>query len=174
MNKDSIFQRAFDALVDMFGSPAMGPAFAGILLVLYLGFSDSADPVENSNQTTQVASSAPVNSAITPVAVQSPRRLAGVQENSLIQFQRELERLRAASAARSDARRRSPLVIPVVPVIESRRAFSGFRSQGADIDWIRANRDFNLYQSKDRSDPPVIWVAREGRKAPRKIADEIR
>lgn len=161
----SFLHKLTDAIVDFFGSPALGPAFAGVLLVLYLGLTQTAPEVEDGDT---FASSPVSTSDMRPVSVAGSRALS-TQEPTYIAYQRELERLRLRSArSRELGHRRSPLVIPVVPVLERDFAQGGLRSHGADIDWIRANRDFNLYHSKDRSDPPVIWVAR-GRANPTSV-----
>lgn len=38
----------------------------------------------------------------------------------------------------------------------------GLRAQGADIDWIKSEREFDIYPVQDRNAPPVIWVVKRG------------
>lgn len=46
-------------------------------------------------------------------------------------------------------------------VLENRRNFlrSGMKTPGAEIDWIRSDREFRIVSPKSDEAPPVIWVA---------------
>ena len=50
--------------------------------------------------------------------------------------------------------------IQIDRLLQHSRLASVLRTDGADIEWIRSDRDFNLMPSANGKAPPAIWIAR--------------
>ncbi len=146
---------AVDALMKVFASPVLSPALLAVVIISGLSVSGTRQPTTLEAFASRTGHSA----AVVPVGGRIARTSSPVYVAPLMMpeptFVTYRKRLRSGIANEQN------LGVPMPKIMDREFVSGGLRSHGADIDWIRSERPFELYPVEDRSAPPVIWVAQK-------------
>lgn len=153
-------RRAWSEFVEgirmMLRPPAFAGAVAAVAVVLY--FSAGKNQPVSPAQPISVAQIAVERQATPQVADSNRLMMVRAARREVI----PLSMPEATRALYRDElmRQYEPGVRSLMPLVDRDFVLGGLRANGADIDWIKSEKTFNLYPTRDREIPPIIWVAR--------------
>ncbi|MCB0345128.1 MAG: hypothetical protein KDD66_08415 [Bdellovibrionales bacterium] len=146
---------ALDAFLKIFASPVLSPALLAVAILA--GLTVNSDPRPTSLQafasrSEHAAAILPVNGSIARTSAPIYVAPLMMPEPTFVTYRKRLN---------SGILNQQNLEVPLPGILDREFIRGGLRSHGADIDWIRSNRPFELYPVEDRNAPPVIWVAQK-------------